>query len=188
MHSIWPRYLVAVSLSVAVTLSSAATPEETRRLALSKQGAAIFKNAKNHCKAFSDLAKIAADGAPSVGAMLEDLMVVLIGKGLRERGTGPYYIGNLAGARGDSGFKSELKDKSPQVEHGFAAIYIGKMFPPGSTELIALKTEVFGPLIDGKQLNASDALLYAIGGDIGQRLATSNYRQLPTVIMRTMCE
>lgn len=168
--------------------TGAATSEAQRRSELAAKGRQLFRNPTDHCRAFHDLVTFAAEKVDAPGPLVEDLKFVLIGTGLRERGKGPDYIGGTPGARGDRGFKSELKDGSPQVEHAMAAIYIGKVYPPGSTEATALVTEVMGPLTSGGKLNPADVLLYAIGGDIGQRLSGSNYRELPGVIGRTMCD
>lgn len=159
----------------------------TRREAIAEKGRQLFKNTTNHCHSFRDLAAFAAGKTDNPVQLLEDLKFVLIGLSLRERGNGPLYIGKISGARGDKGFKDDLKDNSPQVEHALAAIYIGKMFPPGTAEAVALRTEVMGPLTDGGDLNPADILLYSIGGDIGQRMSGSNYKELPRVIERTMC-
>lgn len=161
--------------------------ESQRRALISERGKEIFRNTKNHCKSFQDLVTFAVVQTAKVPDLLEDLKLVLIGESLTKRGSGSLYIGNTPGARGDTGFKLELRDGSPQVEHAYAAMYIGKTMPPGSTEVAALLLEVMGPLTSGRALNAQDSLLYAIGGDIGQRLSASNYKELPGVIKRTMC-
>lgn len=186
MMNIFP--IRALVLLVAVLATTGSTAQElARRESIAEKGRALFKNTMNHCHSFRELVAFAAAKTDSPGQLLEDLKFVLIGLSLRERGKGPLYIGNTPGARGDKGFKEDLKDGSPQVEHALAAVYIGKMYPPGSTEAIALRTEVMGPLTGGGELNAADILLYAIGGDIGQRLSGSNYKELPNVIARTMC-
>jgi hypothetical protein len=178
----------AIVLAVLLITASGATAQDApRRESIAEKGRQLFKNTTNHCHSFRDLVAFAVGKTDSPVQLLEDLKFVLIGLSLRERGKGPLYIGNTPGARGDKGFKEDLKDNSPQVEHALAAIYIGKIYPPGSTEAIALRTEVMGPLTTGGELNAADILLYAIGGDIGQRLSGSNYRELPNVIARTMC-
>jgi hypothetical protein len=180
--------LLLASLALAMSPAEAQQQEAARRDAIAQKGRDLFKNTGNHCHAFRDLAAFAVTKVDAPGPLLDDLMLVLIGKSLRERGTGTYYIGNTPGARGDKGFKDDLQDGSPQVEHGFAAIYIGKMYPPGTTEAVALRTEVMGPLTGEGKLNSADLLLYAIGGDIGQRLSGSNYEELSKVIERTMCK
>jgi hypothetical protein len=112
--------------------------DDARRKEISSKGVELFKNTKDHCRAFHDLLAFAVTKTDGPAQLVEDLKFVLIGKSLTERGTGPLYIGTTAGARGDSGFKSELQDHSPQVEHAWAAIYIGRNFPPGSNEIAAL--------------------------------------------------
>jgi hypothetical protein len=95
-----------------------------------------------------------------------------------------YRVGRTKTAR----FKPELKDGSPQVEHAMAAIYVGKFFPPGSAEAAALLTEFAQPLVSGGRVNPADALLWSIGGDIGQRVSDRELSRFPTAIERTMCE
>lgn len=176
--------ILAVVLLIAVPSRA---DDATRRQAISDKGKSLFKNTKNHCHALRDLTSFAIEQSKDTVLVLEDLKLVLIGEGLRNRGTGKYYIGNTSGARGDSGFKKELRDGSPQAEHAFAAIYIGKM-GPGAGELAALLTEVMGPLESGGKLNAADILLYSFASDIGQRMANKNLADVPKVIERTLCE
>jgi len=170
------------------SLQAKAEKDDQRRAVVATKGRELFKNTKNHCRAYVDLVTFAAGKAESAVQLVEDLKFVLIGIGLRERGKGANYIGNTPGARGDSGFKPELRDNSPQVEHSWAAIYVGKFYPPGSTEAAALRTEVMGPLENGGKLNAADILLWALGGDTGQRVDNSNYKQVASVISKTQCE
>jgi hypothetical protein len=178
---------LAVILCVLLA-SEASAQDAARRAAVAAHGRTLFQNTGNHCHAFRDLIAFAVTKVDAPGPLLEDLKFVLIGTGLRERGQGSDYIGRTPGARGDKGFKTDLKDGSPQVEHAMAAIYIGKNYPPGSTEATALRTEVMGPLTGRGELNAADILLWAMGGDIGQRLSGSNFKELPRVIERTMCQ
>lgn len=90
-----------------------------------------FQEYRNHCHAFRDLAAFAAGKANVALQLVEDLKFVLIGKGILDRGSGPYYIRNTPGARGGSGFQESLRDGSPQVEHAMAAIYLGRGEVPG---------------------------------------------------------
>ena len=182
--------IAALLLVLLLPDSSSADPaaDAKRRTTLSERGKQLFKETKNHCLAFRDLAAHAVTLTKSTGEVLEDLKFVLIGEDLRKRRTGPYYIGKEKGATGDSGFKSELQDKSPQVEHAMAAIYVGKAFPPGSTEVAAVLTEFAIPLAAGGKVNPADALLWSIGGDLGQRLSDKELDRLPKVIERTMCQ
>lgn len=181
------RLLLGLLLSFRFVIADDAA-DLKRRTSIAEKGRELFKNTKNHCKAFQDLAAFAVERTKSPGQVLEDLKFVLVGESLKKRGTGPLYIGRTPGARGDSGFKAELKDNSPQVEHAWAAIYIGKTMPPGSAEGLALWFEVLGPLKNGEKPSAADILLYSIGADIGQRLAANNISELPKVIGRTICE
>jgi hypothetical protein len=166
----------------AASVQADAAGDAKRRVALSDKGKVLFKNTKNHCHAFRDLVSFAIVQTKATGEVLEDLKFVLVGEALTKRGSGPYYIGNTPGARGDSGFKDEIRDGSPQVEHAMAAIYIGKFFPPPAPEAAAALTE-FG----GKNVNAADVLLWSLGGDAGQRVSDRELDKLPKVIERTMC-
>jgi hypothetical protein len=180
---------IAALLFSLPTLSFAdASADAKRRTEISNKGRALFKNTKNHCRAFRDLVVQSVALSKSTGEVLEDLKFVLIGEDLHKRRTGPYYIGKESGATGDSGFKAELKDGSPQVEHAMAAIYVGKFFPPGSAEAAALLTEFAQPLATGGKVNPADALLWSIGGDIGQRVSDRELSRFPTAIERTMCD
>ena len=178
---------LCVSLACGWALADDAA-DAKRRQAVSDKGKTLFKNTKNHCTSFRDLTAFAITQSKATGVVLEDLKWVLIGEDLRKRGKGPYYIGNVPGARGDSGFKAELKDKSPQVEHAMAAIYVGKFSPPGTAEFIAFRTEFAAPLLNGKDPNPADILLWSLGADAGQRVSDAELDKLPKVIERTMCE
>jgi hypothetical protein len=155
---------------------------------IAQKGRELFGSTRNHCHAFRDLVHFACGKVNGPIPLLEDLKLILVGTSLRERGHGPHYIGGTPGARGDTGFKDALRDGSPQVEHALAAIYIGKVFPPGTAEAVSLRTELMGPLTGDGKLNTADILLYALGADIGQRLSASNFRELSKVIERTMCK
>jgi len=91
------------------------------------------------------LAAFAAGKANVALQLVEDLKFVLIGKGILDRGSGPYYIRNTPGARGGSGFQESLRDGSPQVEHAMAAIYLGRgEVPAGMASALAAFTEALG--------------------------------------------
>lgn len=178
---------VAAGWASLAAFTPARADDGARRSEIAAKGRDLFKNTKDHCKCFQDLVSFATTKIDGPAQLIEDLKFVLIGEDLRRRGTGKYHIGNTPGARGDKGFKPELKDDSPQVEHAWAAVYIGKNYPPGSSEVAALLTEVMGPLVDGGKLNPQDVLLWSLGGDLGQRISNSNYKEVPGVIKRTMC-
>jgi hypothetical protein len=182
------KLILLAGLVHPVTSYADAAADATRRAALSNTAKKLFKETKNHCLAFRDLAAEAVKLSKSTGEVLEDLKFVLIGESLQKRRTGPYYIGKEKGATGDRGFKSELQDGSPQVEHAMAAIYVGKFMLPGSTEGAAMMTEFAIPLAAGGKVNAADMLLWSIGGDIGQRVSDKELTKLPQVIERTMCQ
>jgi hypothetical protein len=179
--------LLVLLVCISATTATAQNVDDARRAAIAAEGRKLFKGTSNHCRAYVDLVRFATTKVDGPGPLLEDLKYVLVGTGLRQRGTGPHYIGNTPGARGDTGFKSELRDGSPQVEHSWAAIYVGKM-GPGAGELLALRTEVMGPLRQGGELNSADILLWSLGADTGQRLSASNYKELPNVLQRTQCQ
>lgn len=158
--------------------------DATRRAEISARGTELFRNTSNHCHSFRDLATFASAKANGPLQLVDDLKFVLIGNSILDRRSGPYYIGRAPGATGDTGFKAELKDGSPQVEHAMAAIYLGRgILPPGVASAAAAFSEVVGGTP-----NAADAQLYLIGGDIGARMSASNYKEVPQVIDRTMCE
>jgi hypothetical protein len=182
-------YCAIVTLTLTPVVSYAdAGADLRRRTILSSKGKSLFKETKNHCLAFRDLSAEAIKLSKSTGEVLEDLKFVLIGESLQKRRTGPFYIGKEKGATGDKGFKNELRDGSPQVEHGMAAIFVGKFFVPGSTEAVAALTEFAIPMANGGEVNTADALLWLIGGDIGQRISDKELTKLPQVIERTMCD
>ena len=183
--------LVAVtfcSLGASNVRADSAAEDAIRRSAISLKGKELFRNTKNHCHAFRDLVAYAITKSSKTGVVLEDLKLILIGEDLTKRGSGSYYIGNEPGARGDSGFADELQDGSPQAEHAMAAIYIGKHYPPGSAEAVAMFTEIVAPIAADRKMNSADTLLWAIGGDAGQRVSDKELVKLPSVIERTMCK
>src|SRR5688572_14471959 len=102
----------------------AQSDDAARRADISAKGIALFTSPNNHCRAFRDLVAYAVGKTADPLQLIEDLKVVLIGNDIRDRRSGPYYIGRTPGASGDSGFKPELRDNSPQVEHAMAAIYL----------------------------------------------------------------
>jgi hypothetical protein len=157
-------------------------PVDKRRRELSRVTKTTFEGNKNRCKAFAQVVEAAILVAPTPRDMLEDLRHILIGADWKRRKDkrGPYYVGPFEGSEG---FKPELADPSPQVEHAFAAIYLGATYPPGSTELISAATEM-----TGNPINWADVRLYMVGGDLGQRISRLNYKQVPDVIRRTMCQ
>lgn len=177
------RYMfVALVLFACTHLATVSADDGSRRIEVKAKAESLFKNTKNHCRAFLDLVKFSANRATDTRTMLEDLKLILIGKTLRQRGTGDLYIGNLPGARGDSGFKEYLRDGSPQVEHLMAAIYLAKMAPPSASEIVALWSE-------GTNATKADVALWVLGLDLGNRVADKNYRnEFPIAIERTICK
>ena len=164
-----------------------------RRAELKKQAVSSFKASSNHCKTFADIADIAAKnvktGGGNVGDFMEDLRLVIIGSDtfLRRKGKrGKYYIGITTN---DSGFKPELKDGSPQVEHAYAGIYFAKGagMVQGAVGFWGSVVEFIQDASKGK-VTAADKLLYGFASDIGSRLANNNFTQIKTPITRTLCE
>jgi hypothetical protein len=153
---------------------------------LKEKAASMFKTSSNHCETFAKVAEAAVAGTDDVGDVLEDLKLVLIGEDwLRRKGKrGKYYMDVRTN---DSGFKDELKDGSPQVEHAMAAIYLAKILPPGGVGANGSFVEFVEAAKNGEKPNAADMLLYTYGEDIGDRLAKSNLKQFPTALRRTIC-
>ena len=177
------RYIFVVLAIFACThFTTASADDRSRRIEVKAKAENLFKNTTNHCHAFRDLVKFAAKKATDAGTMLEDLKLILIGKTLLQRGTGSLYIGNLPGARGDSGFKNYLRDGSPQVEHLMAAIYFAKIAPPSASEILALWYE-------GENATRPDVALWLLGLDLGNRVANVSFRiEFPKAIERTICK
>lgn len=128
----------ALIVTIFVLGEPALAGDATRRAEISAKGVESFRNTSNHCHAYRDLVDFAATKVESVGQLLEVLKWVLIGEALTNRMSGQYYIGNTPGARGDSGFKSSLRHGSPQAEHSWATIYVGKLGPGAGVASAAL--------------------------------------------------
>lgn len=145
----------------------------------------LEKHKDNHCKAFTKSVDFAVSKTSDVMDLLEDLRLVFIGEDwLRRKGKrGPYYINRTTS---DSGFKSELKDGSPQIEHAMAGIYLSKSLPPGGVGSIGSFTEFVQAI--GRKPNTADMLLYGYGEDLGGRLAKNNMKQFPQAVEKTLCE
>jgi hypothetical protein len=182
----WMLTGLLVLLSSA-SLSARADATTDRQQLVREKALALFKaSPANHCQAFADLAGFAASKAPDVGAWFEDMRLILIGADwLRRDGRrGALYIGPITT---DTGFKSDLRDGSPQVEHAMAAIYVGKALPPGGADLAEHFVEAVSSGVRGN-VNPQDHMLYAIGSDIGARLSKFNLQEVRTPIARTMCQ
>jgi hypothetical protein len=177
---------LALSISVVAAASAQTPPRDAIRLALKEKAASMFKTSSDHCETFAKVAEAAVAGTDDVGDVLEDLKLVLIGEDwLRRKGMrGKYYMDVRTN---DSGFKNELKDGSPQVEHAMAAIYLAKILPPGGVGANGSFVEFVEAAKNGEKPNAADMLLYMYGEDIGDRLAKSNLKQFPTALRRTIC-
>jgi len=160
------------------------TVDDKRRRLLSDYAKEQFAKDDDRCRAFTLVVERAASSSANLSLMIDDLLAVFIGKALDRKDRGPYYFGRFEGAKG---FKPELADRSPQVEHAFAAIYIGARYPPGTTEAVNARTELLA-WTEGEGVNWADVQLYLVGGDIGARLTKNNYRELPGVIRRTICK
>lgn len=164
--------------------STEETPVDQRQRKLSEFAKKTLQQNPDRCQAFATIFERAVEASGPRDA-LEDLKAVLIGKDLARRDRGPYYVGRFEGSEG---FKPELADRSPQIEHAFAAIYIGATYPPASTELVSAWTEFVRPESGGRKVEWEDVRLYMVGGDLGQRISRFNYKQVPEVIRRTMCK
>jgi len=188
VHSFSISTIVFVALSIALSpaVSAQTPPRDTIRLALKEKAASMFKASSNHCETFAKVSEAAVAQADDVGDLLEDLRLVLIGEDwLRRKGKrGKYYIDVKTN---DSGFKVEVKDGSPQVEHAMAAIYFAKILPPGGVGANGSFVEFVEAAKNGEKPNAADMLLFMYGEDLGGRLAKSNIKQFPTALRRTIC-
>lgn len=166
---------------------SAYGSDAARRLELKKYAVNEFKASTNHCLSFAKVAEHAATLSANTGQFLEDMRLVIIGSDWhrRKQKRGEYYIGIVTN---DTGFKPELKEeKSPQVEHLMAAIYFGKMLPPIGAAVGGAILEARDVWKKGGEYNIADAKLYALGGDIGERLHDRELKHIGGAIRRTIC-
>lgn len=163
-----------------------ANEDGSRRMILKRYAVKEFSSSSNHCKSFAHIAEHTANIAPSVGAWFEDLRLVLIGEDwLRRPGRrGPFYMGIMTN---DSGFKPELRDGSPQVEHAFAAIYFGKVLSPGGTTFWGSLIEIKDAFVRKTSVNNADILLWGFGEEIGTRLSPRNLNRVAISIRKTLC-
>ena len=177
----------ALAIGYSPSVTSSAPGRDTIRTALKKTAVEKFTKGKNDCEAFAQIAEAALKDADNVPEYLEDLKLVLIGEDWlrRKDKRGPYYMGLKTG---DSGFRSDLKDSSPQVEHAMAAIYLAKVLPPGGIGAKGSFFELLEAVGRREKPNAADMLLFAYGEDLGDRLAKSNMPQFPTALRRTLCQ
>lgn len=184
-------------LFLAVCMQSATAADykndDWRRTNLKDFASASFTNSTNHCKTFADVSDHAAKNVKQangdVGMFLEDMRLVIIGADtfLRRKGErGKYYMAVKTNA---SGFKDELVDDSPQVEHAYAGIYFAKGvgMAPGAVGLVGSGIELIQDILNQK-LTVADKLLYAYSSDIGSRLSNDNFEIIKTPILRTLCK
>lgn len=178
--------VAAAAVAAATTAWAADPPRHAVRLELKKAAAGKFAASTNHCGTFGDIVEIAVGKAGSVADLLEDLKLVLIGEDwLRRPGKrGPYYMDVKTG---DSGFKPELKDGSPQVEHAMAGIYLAKVLPPGGVGAKGSFLEFLTAVGRKEKPSSADMLLYAYGEDLGGRVMASNMKDLPGALRKTLC-
>ena len=180
---------LSVSIMAALSLLSivltAEADDKTRRQALKVYAKKEFSASKNHCQTFAKVAEHATTLTSKTGEWLEDMALVIIGKDLVNRkNRGEYFHGVKTS---DSGFKSELKDGSSQVEHAMAGIYLAKFVPGGSAFGGSIK-EGYDAIKRNQSWSTQDALLYAIAGDIGERLHDKELSRVGFPIRKTMCE
>jgi hypothetical protein len=184
------RLIIGLSLGLTLTATWTASAEsiDKRRNAVKLYAEnSLRAKPSNHCGAFADIAAFAASRAPDAGAWLEDMRLVVVGEDWQRRAgkRGKYYMGSISK---DTGFKSELRDGSPQVEHAMAAIYLGKLAPPGASELSGFFVEFVTAGLPERKVDAADYKLWAYGADIGARVANANLKDVATAIRRTLCE
>jgi hypothetical protein len=161
--------------------------DASRRQDLRQYAIKAFKDSKNHCQTLADVAGYAAKNAPDVGMWFEDLRLIIIGEDWRRRSgkRGALFMGSVTN---DSGFRAELRDGSPQVEHAFAAIFLGKAAPPGASAMAGSFVELVTAGLPESKVDVADHKLYAYGTDIGSRISKFNLKDAPTAIRRTLCE
>lgn len=180
--------MLLLTVTVGGTAGAAdSLKDRQRRIALRDYAAKALKSgAKDHCDAFAKIAQFAATNAVGASMWLEDMRLVVIGADWRRRSgqRGEYFTGVRSTA---SGFKEDLRDDSPQVEHAMAAIYLGKMAPPGAGELAAGFRELVTGGVPESKVEAADYKLWAYGADIGARLSDANLPQVSSAIRRTLC-
>ena len=183
--------LILVTLVLALLTSSlviADTPaRQSERLALKAYAAEQFRASNNHCETFSKVASFAVSKANNVGDLLEDLKLVLIGEDWARRPLrrGAYYVGIRTS---DSGFRKELRDASPQVEHAMAGIYLAKHIQPGGVGFWGTVGELVQALGNREKPNAADMLLYGYAEDLGGRLMNANMDAFPSALSKTLCD
>ena len=158
----------------------------SERLELRAFAAAQFKASDNHCDTFSKVVQYAVSKTNNVDDLLEDLYLVLIGDNLRrqEGQRGQYYFGIKTNS---SGFKDELKDKSPQVEHAMVGIYLSKRLQPGGVGAWGTMVEL-GTALLRLENPVPDSLLYMYAEDLGDRLTNANMGDFPIALSRTLCK
>lgn len=177
-----PLVLVAALISC---LSPVHADDNSRRSQLKALAASEFNGSSNHCETFAKVAEAAASSAPSTGAWLEDMRLVIIGSDWERKERGEFWSGIKTG---DSGFKAALKDGSSQVEHAMAAIYLGKGLPTPLTSIGGTLKELKDAFQRGESVSTADVTLWSIGEDIGARVYDGNLKQIGTPIRNTMCE
>ncbi len=183
MHHLAPSLAFMAGLSFNIT--AAVADDAARRTQLKTVAANEFTISTNHCKSFAKVAEAAAKAAPSVGAWLEDMRLVIIGSDWSRKDRGAYWSGIKTG---DSGFKASLKDGSSQVEHAMAAVYLGKGLPAPLTTFGGVLNEVTDAFQRGGPISTADIALWAIGEKIGAHVYDGNLTQVGAAIRNSMCE
>lgn len=174
-----------IFLGSLFSLTSAKADESKRRTELQAFAASEFKGSSNHCQSFAQIAEVGAKLAPSAGAWLEDMRLVIIGSDWRRKDRGSFWSGVKTL---DSGFKPALKDGSSQVEHAMVAIYLGKGLPTPLTTIGGTLRELRDAFQRGESVSAADVALWAIGEEFGARLYNGNLNQIGKPLRNTMCE
>ena len=177
---------ILMVLILFLIADTAVGSDSSRRTELKAFAQNEFKSSNNHCQSFAKVAEYATTLTISTSEFLEDMRLVIIGSdwSRKKDKRGDYYIGIVTS---DSGFKPELKDGSSQVEHLMAAIYFGKMLPPGGAAIGGSLIEVRDQWKRNAHYSKQDAALYMLGGDIGERLHDRELKLIGTPIRRTIC-
>jgi hypothetical protein len=137
-------------------------------------GEGFVRVARQAARSVSTLSEVSGgSGTLRLRVMMHDLKRVLIGDGWtsKERNTGKFALQFQAFL--DTGFKPEFRDRSNQVQHAMAGIYLGWGFPSWPTVWFVKRQE------DG----AADLRLYDATFPIGRTLRRGdNYARLPDLI------
>ena len=160
--------------------------DHIRRSALRGFAVTCFQNNPNKCGALVDVVRqssnlIKKDKITTpANTMMDDLLLVMIGKGLTSRGTGQYFFMGkdlpFAKVRGACGFKNNMSDNGVQVSHAVAGIYIGYYYSAPIRYLVRS--------LEGEP---QDVRLYDTTFPLGTDLTDSNYEELWSRLKTAIC-